>query len=269
MTAVRLLHITKTFRVFDDAAEYSGKPKDTGEASADSPDREPGGVFYALRDVSLDIEAGVCTVITGANGSGKSLLMAVIAGLENPVSGNLDVYGKVGLVFQDADSQILGETPREDVEVGIPGGFRFGKKGAAATTDIVEKALGNVGLLARADFPSRFLSGGEKRRLAAAGVLAMNADIIIFDEPYANLDYGGVVQTNTVIRDLLAKSKTVVILTHELEKCLAFAQRLAVLHKGQLVFTGSPEEGLRLPLEQWGIRHPLRAYARLEDLLWL
>ena len=269
MTAVRLSHITKTFRVLDGAAESSGNLQNTGRISADSSYGEPDGVFYALRDVSLDIEAGVCTVITGANGSGKSLLMAIIAGLENPSAGERDAGGKVGLVFQDADSQILGETPREDVGVGIPEALRFGKKGAAAITAVVEKALGDTGLLARADFPSRFLSGGEKRRLAAAGVLAMNADIIIFDEPYANLDYGGVVQTNTVIRDLLAKSKTVVILTHELEKCLAFAQKFAVLHRGQLVFAGTPEEGLRLPLGQWGIRHPIRAYSRLEDLLWL
>jgi biotin transport system ATP-binding protein len=256
MTAVCLSRITKTFQV--DGAGDTGEPGDT-----------PGGLFYALKDISLDIEAGVCTVITGANGSGKSLLMAIIAGLENPLSGDLQVCGKVGLVFQDADSQILGETPREDVEVGIPGALRSGKKGAAAVTAIVEKALEDSGLLARADFPSRFLSGGEKRRLATAGVLAMNADTIIFDEPYANLDLGGVVQTNTVIRDILTKNKTVVILTHELEKCLAFAQKIAVLYKGQLVFEGTPEEGLRLPLEQWGIRHPIRAYSRLEDLLWL
>ncbi|MDR1468056.1 MAG: energy-coupling factor ABC transporter ATP-binding protein [Spirochaetaceae bacterium] len=267
MTAVRLSHITKTFPMLDE----SGSGAEVSAADGRVVAEPSGGLFYALRDLSLAIEAGVCTVITGANGSGKSLLMAIIAGLENPSAGDLELGGKVGLVFQDADSQILGETPREDVEVGIPTGFLSGKSGAAAkavTAGIVEKALADTGLLARADFPSRFLSGGEKRRLAVAGVLAMNADIIIFDEPYANLDSGGVVQTNTVIRDLLAKRQTVVILTHELEKCLAFAQKLAVLDKGQLVFDGTPEEGLRLPLEQWGIRHPIRAYAGLSDLLW-
>lgn len=246
MTAVRLSHITKTFRVLDDS---------DGEA----------GLFYALKDVSLAIEAGVCTVITGANGSGKSLLMAIIAGLENPSSGSLEVERKVGLVFQDADSQILGETPREDIGVGIPGGLFSPRKDAATVT---EQALRETGLLSRADFPARFLSGGEKRRLAVAGVLAMNAGIIIFDEPYASLDYDGVVQTNTVIGGLLAKEKTVVILTHELEKCLAFAQKLAVLYRGTIVFDGTPEEGLRQPLEQWGIHHPIRAYSQLEDLLW-
>jgi biotin transport system ATP-binding protein len=195
--------------------------------------------------------------------------MAIIAGLENQSSGEVETRGKVGLVFQDADSQILGETPREDVAVGVRVPFFCGKKRVASVAEVVEKALRETGLLPRADFPSRFLSGGEKRRLAVAGILAMNADTIIFDEPYANLDYTGVVQTNTIIKELLVNKKTVVILTHELEKCLAFARKMAVLHKGKIVFAGPPEEGLRQPLEQWAIRHPFRSMSRLEDLLWL
>jgi biotin transport system ATP-binding protein len=257
VTAIRLSHIGKVFPVLEDV-----------EGVADE------GLFHALDDVCLDIEQGVCTVITGANGSGKSLLMAIIAGLEDQSAGEREVRGKVGLVFQDADSQILGETPREDVAVGVRLSPFSGKKAAAP---IVEKALRETGLLPRADFPSRFLSGGEKRRLAVAGVLAMNAEIIIFDEPYANLDYDGVVQTNTVIKELMERKKTLVILTHELEKCLAFAKNFAVLFKGKIVFDGTPEEGLRHPLEQWSIRHPLRPASRasgprppcIEDLCWL
>jgi biotin transport system ATP-binding protein len=250
MTAVRLAHISKVFRVFEGVDD----------------DRTRDGLFYALEDISLDIEQGVCTVISGANGSGKSVLMAVIAGLEEASTGEREVAGKVGLVFQDADSQILGETPREDVAVGIPGTFFSRKKDAAPE---VEKALRETGLLDRADFPSRFLSGGEKRRLAVAGVLAINAEIIIFDEPYANLDYTGIRQTNAVIKDLLEKQKTVIILTHELEKCLAFAKHFTVLYEGKIVFTGTPEDGLRAPLEQWGIRRPNHEARRLEDLVWL
>jgi biotin transport system ATP-binding protein len=248
MTAIRLSHITKTFPVLDNA-----------EGARD-------GLFYALDDVSLDIEQGECTVITGANGSGKSLLMAVIAGLETPSAGDLEVHEKVGLVFQDADSQILGETPREDIAVGIRHTFFSAKK---ETASIVEKALRETGLLSRADFPSRFLSGGEKRRLAVAGILVMDAGIIIFDEPYANLDYNGVIQTNAIIKELLGKDKTVIILTHELEKCLAFAQKFAVLYQGKLAFDGTPEDGLRHPLEQWGVRNPLCAPSSQEDLVWL
>jgi biotin transport system ATP-binding protein len=271
MTAIRLSHIGKVFRVLD------------------GMETEGDGEFHALDDICLDIEQGVCTVISGANGSGKSLLMAIIAGLENQSAGEMEAHGRVGLVFQDADSQILGETPREDVAIGVKGPFFFGKtrktgqtaKRAAALT--VEKALRETGLLHRADFPSRFLSGGEKRRLAVAGVLAMDAEIIIFDEPYANLDYDGVIQTNTVIKELLAGQKTLVILTHELEKCLGLAKKLAILFKGKIVFSGTPEEGLRHPLEQWGIRHPLHPASRavhpdqpyppypssIEDLCWL
>jgi biotin transport system ATP-binding protein len=74
---------------------------------------------------------------------------------------------------------------------------------------------------------------------------------------------------NALIRDLPAKNKTVVILTHELEKCLALAERFAVLFEGKLVFNGTPAEGLAAPLEGWGIHHPLRGSSRLEELVWL
>jgi biotin transport system ATP-binding protein len=246
--AVRLSGITKIFRTPDQAEDG----------------RLLGGLFYALDGVSFDIEKGICTVIAGANGSGKSLLMSIIAGLDDPDSGKAEVDGKTGLVFQDADSQILGESPREDIAIGI--GEDTKRNDVPA---IVENSLRETGLLSRADFPSRFLSGGEKRRLGVAGVLAMEAEIIIFDEPYANLDYPGVAQVNLLIRELLAKGKTIVVLTHELEKCLALAKNFIVLCEGKVVFNGTPEEGLGRTLEKWGIRNPLRAASRREDLVWL
>ncbi|MDR1253253.1 MAG: energy-coupling factor ABC transporter ATP-binding protein [Treponema sp.] len=249
--AVRLSHITKTFPVLESGTE-DGRVRD--------------GFFYALDDVSLEIEQGVCTVVAGANGSGKSLLMSIIAGLEEPDSGGAEVREKTGLVFQDADSQILGETPREDIAIGVRGKFFFRK---AEILSVVETSLRDTGLLSRADFPSHFLSGGEKRRLSVAGVLAMNAGIIIFDEPYANLDYPGIVQVNALINNLLAKNKTIVILTHELEKCFALAKKFAVLFEGKLVFNGTPTEGLNAPLEQWGIHNPRRDSSCLEDLIWI
>jgi biotin transport system ATP-binding protein len=225
-----------------------------------------GGRFHALDDVSFDIEQSVCTLIAGANGSGKSLLMGIIAGLDESDSGEMERRGKIGLVFQEPESQILGETPREDVAIGVRGTV-FTKKNERLP--LVTNALRETSLLGRADFPSRFLSGGEKRRLAIAGVLAMNAEIIIFDEPYANLDYPGITQVNGIIQNLLVKSKTIVILTHELEKCLGLAKNLLVLYQGKTVFNGTSEEGLRLPLEQWGIHHPFSTGSRLEDLIWL
>jgi biotin transport system ATP-binding protein len=134
----------------------------------------------------------------------------------------------------------------------------------------VTEALAETGLEARADWPARSLSGGEKRRLAVAGVLAMDARIIIFDEPYANMDYQGVVQVNRLIQKLRNDGKTIIILTHEIEKCLALGDRFLVLHGGKIVFDGSPEQALCQELESWGIHHPLREAAReYKDLAWL
>lgn len=225
-----------------------------------------GGFFYAIDGVSFCIESGACTLICGANGSGKSLLMAIIAGLETPNSGTVLTNGKVGLIFQDPDSQILGETPREDIAFGAMNSG-LSKKEADAQ---VNKALAETGLESRADYPSRSLSGGEKRRLAIAGVLAMDAAIIIFDEPYANIDYPGAVQVNRQIQKLRADGKTIVILTHEIEKCLGFADSFIVLYQGKKVFDGSPADALEQNLEAWGIHHPMRTKtARIEDFLWL
>jgi biotin transport system ATP-binding protein len=223
------------------------------------------GLFYALDDVSLSIEDGGCTIIAGANGSGKSLLMSIIAGLESPSSGTVKTNSKAGLVFQEPDAQILGETPREDIEFG-PRNMGLSKNEIRVQADT---ALAETGLTERADFPARSLSGGEKRRLAAAGVLAMNAKIIIFDEPYANIDYPGVVQVNRLFQKLIAEGKTVIILTHELEKCMALAGRFIVLCKGKKVFDGTAAFALECDLEAWGIHHPLRnASNELKGLLW-
>ena len=191
--------------------------------------------------------------------------MSIIAGLEEPTSGEVKTTSKAGLVFQEPDAQILGETPREDIAFG-PRNMGLSKK---ETHLRVQAALEATGLTARADFPARSLSGGEKRRLAAAGVLAMDAQIIIFDEPYANMDFSGVVQVNALFQKLIADGKTVIILTHELEKCLALANRFIVLFKGKKVFDGTAEQALSLDLEQWNIHHPLRNSAhKLGELLW-
>jgi biotin transport system ATP-binding protein len=228
------------------------------------------GRFYALEKVSFALEKGSCTIIAGANGSGKSMLMSIIAGLETPSSGSVTTCGRVGLVFQEPDAQILGETPREDIAFGPK------NQGLSKTevTQRVESALAETGLTERADFPSRSLSGGEKRRLAAAGILAMNAEIIIFDEPYANMDFPGVKQINVLVKKLIAEGKTIIILTHELEKCLALADQCIVLFKGKKVFDGSAKEALssesEIQLEDWGIRNPLHSNIQsIEDLLWL
>lgn len=235
------------------------------------------GPKKALDNVSLEIFEGECLVIGGENGSGKSVLMSIIAGLQDgdnhtivePVETSLKassiyVNGRVGLVFQEAETQILGETPAEDIAFG-PKNLGWKKDQVQAA---VREALEQTGLTDKADFPARFLSGGEKRRLAVACMLAMKLPTIILDEPYANLDYGGVKQVNKLIRQLKAEGKTVIILTHEIEKCLGLADRLVVLFRGKKVFAGTPGMGLRHNLEAWNIRNPLVSYGKVEDLIW-
>ena len=246
-TQIKINHLSKTFRT------ASGEKK-------------------ALDDVSLEIHEGECVLIGGENGSGKSLLMSIIAGLEEADKNavvesdetTMFVDGRAGLVFQEAETQILGETPAEDVA--------FGPKNLGWKKAEVQKAVHDVlertGLKDKADFPARFLSGGEKRRLAVACMLAMNLPIIILDEPYANLDFGGVKQVNALIRQLKADGKTVIILSHEIEKCLGLADRFIVLFRGKKVFDGLPAEGLKQNLEEWNIRNPLVSYTKVEDLIW-
>ena len=209
----------------------------------------------ALENISFSIEQGEFCVIAGSNGSGKSVLMSLIAGLDEPTIGTIDLFGNsAGLVFQDADSQILGETPEEDVS--------FGAKNYGSS-------LEQVGLLHKKNAYARSLSGGEKRRLAVAGILAINRSVIIFDEPFANLDWPGVKQVCIILKKLKEEKKTIIVLTHELEKILALADRFIVLDKGKIRFDGSPQDGLSQNLEQWSIKNPIAQYSSLKDLLWL
>ena len=230
------------------------------------------GSVDALKNVSLEIADSECVVIAGENGSGKSVLMSIISGLEKADKGKVvcssrndnGKNARAGLVFQEAETQILGETVLEDVEFG-PKNLGWNKNRIKLATEV---ALEKVGLTEKKDFPARFLSGGEKRRLAVASQLAMERDIIIFDEPYANLDFTGVKQVNSLVKQLKQDEKTVIILTHEIEKCLALADKFMVLFKGQIVFDGFPDEVLNLPLENWGIRNPVISYRNIKDMLW-
>ena len=219
----------------------------------------------ALVSVSLKIFDGDFIVIAGSNGSGKSVLMSIIADIEPPTSGKIiNNESRVGLVFQNADSQILGETPFEDVAFGVRNiGLRKEK-----LAERVDESLAKSGLIEKKYAPARFLSGGEKRRLAVAGVLALDCNVIIFDEPFANLDWCGVKQVCAILENLHAEGKTIIVLTHELEKILAAANRFVVLDKGKIHFDGTPEDGLKEDLSRWNLRNPLVSYINVKDLIW-
>ncbi|MDR1212326.1 MAG: energy-coupling factor ABC transporter ATP-binding protein [Spirochaetaceae bacterium] len=236
----------------------------------------------ALRGIDLTIEQGECVLIAGANGSGKTVLMQILSGLMKASGGEVRIRGKLlkrdkrnftslmkegilaGLVFQNPDAQFLGETVREDIAIG-PINLGLDK---AEQDRRVEAALDASGLREKAGAAPRSLSGGEKRRLAVAGILAMDAGIVILDEPFANLDFPGVVQTLRVIRDLKEKGRTVLILTHELEKVLALAGRLVILNRGALVCQGKPEAVLDRLESSWGIRDPRQSCSGVKDCTW-
>ncbi len=231
----------------------------------------------ALGGVDLEIRASECLVIAGSNGSGKTLLMRMLVALAEPNAGRVLFRGKevgadpdrvrrsVGLVFQDADAQVVGETVEEDVAFG-PKNLRLP---AAEVGAAVDAALRATGLESKRASPPRRLSGGEKRRLAVAGVLAMGCEVIVMDEPFANLDWPGVVQVLRSIAALKAAGKTVVVLTHELEKVLALADRLVILDRGRIRDDGKPEEVLSRGVAPYGVRDPRQTYERVEDCSWL
>lgn len=203
----------------------------------------------ALKGVTLTVGAGEFMLICGPNGSGKTTLIRHLNGLLRPRSGSVCVDGldtsrherevlqRVGMVFQDADSQIVGETVREDVAFG-PENLRLDPEEIDRR---VTEALERVGLEKLADKPCHLLSGGEKRRVAVAGVLALRPRVLVFDEPFANLDYPGVQQVLQEILKLHADGHTVIVSTHDVEKVIAHVNRIAILFDGELKALGRPD----------------------------
>jgi len=231
---------------------------------------------YGIKDINLNIRQGSFVVIAGLNGSGKTTLLRHLNGLLMPTSGTVRLSGTsikqnllqarqlVGMVFQDADSQIVGETVYEDVAFG-PENLCLGRD---QVKNRVQKALRSVGMSALAHHRPHLLSGGEKRRLAIAGILAMEPRIIIFDEPFSSMDYPGVKQVLQQILALHQSGHTIIVTTHDLEKIIAHADRLILMHDGQIVRDGKPIE-IMADAEVFGVRKPCTFRLGLEAESWL
>ncbi len=216
-----------------------------------------------IEDIQLTVREGGFTVLAGPNGSGKSTFLRHLNGLLTPTSGDVRVQGVsvredprrarqlVGMVFQDADSQIVGETVYDDVAFG-PENLMLDRQ------EIHQRVMGALVALGMSDMAGQrthLLSGGEKRRLAIAGILAMGSEVIVLDEPFSNLDYPGVRQVLAAILDLHARGRTILLTTHDLEKAIAHADRLLLMEKGRIVADGPPDAVLS-KTEPLGVRRP-------------
>jgi len=229
-----------------------------------------------LDRINLKIQAGAFVVIAGPNGSGKTTLIRHLNGLLLPTEGCVKVAGVsvqkdlmrarrlVGMMFQDADSQIVGETVYQDVAFG-PENLRLDHD---QIHERVASAVDAVGLQDFMEQRPHLLSGGEKRRLAIAGILAMEPRVIAFDEPFASLDYPGVKQVLSQILTLHQAGHTILVITHDLEKVFAHAQRLIVMQKGKIVRDGVPAD-IVSDIETFGVRAPCASYLRVEVRSWL
>lgn len=216
-----------------------------------------------LDDVSLSISGGEFLVVAGANGSGKTTLCRHLNGLLRPTSGTVRLEGRsvsknllwarqrVGMVFQNADTQIVGETVYADIAFGPE---NLGLKHSEVRAR-VEAAMETVGLQELGQQKPHLLSGGEKRKLAIAGVLAMNPSVLVFDEPFSNLDYPGSCQLLKQILRLHESGHTIIVVTHELEKVIAHIDRLILMQGGRIMEDGKPELLLK-EVEKYGVREP-------------
>ncbi len=230
----------------------------------------------AIKDINLTIEEGEFIVLSGANGSGKTVLIRHLNGLLMPTKGEVLLNGKnikknlvearknIGLIFQDSDSQIVGQTVEEDIAFGL-------QNLSVDKTTIkreVSKLISLMHLEECVGKDPHTLSGGQKKRLAIAGVLAMKPSIIIFDEPFTGLDYPSI---QTVVGEIVAlknNGHTIIVVTHELEKILAYAGRLIIMQKGSIALDGSPSDVIA-DCEKYNVRMPLQKYLTIDDLSWI
>ena len=231
---------------------------------------------HALKGINLTISDGEFLLVCGPNGSGKTTLVRLICGLIKPSTGVVCINGLdsshdsreirrfVGMVFQDADSQIVGETVREDVAFG-PENLGLSLEDM---NERVDWALHVMGLESLSEKPCYLLSGGEKRRLSIAGVLAMKPQVILFDEPFSHLDYPGIREVLRHMVDLHRQGHTLVITTHDVEKVIAHVDRIAIIQDGELKAIGIPED-LVTQLSFYGIRPPCYALLGKEKISWL
>ena len=226
----------------------------------------------ALRGVSLEIKDGSFTCIVGHTGSGKSTLIQQMNGLLIPSSGRVivndfvvenkhkslkklhDLRKEVGIVFQFARYQLFEETVEQDVAFGP---MNFGAKKEEAL-EIAHKCLKTVGidepLFKRSPFE---VSGGQRRRIAIAGILALQPKILVLDEPTAGLDPQGAVEILKLFKELNEKGTTIVLVTHDINVVYEFATDVIVMNEGKVELHCTPDKLFKEDVEKYSLETPL------------
>ena len=226
--------------------------------------------YQALKGVSLKVERGEMIALLGKNGAGKSTLFLHLNGIYQPDEGQVFIDGeelkydkksllkfrqKVGIVFQNPDDQIFAPTVEEDVA--------FGPLNLGLTMeevqDRVEEALARVGMTGFEKTAPHHLSGGQKKRVAIAGILAMKPEIMVLDEPTAGLDPQGVEDLSKLLDELNEEGITIIISTHEVDLVPNYANRVFVLVDGKLIGEGTPKDIFAQPeiLEKANLKVPI------------
>lgn len=219
----------------------------------------------ALDDLSMEIATGSTVGLVGPNGAGKTTFFLCLAGVLRIQPGMVTICGldpsqpqqrrqlpkKLGIVFQQSDDQIFNATVLEDVAFGP---LNLGLR-QAEVKDRVAKALTQVGLIGYEDRVPFHLSGGEKRRVALAGILAMEPEVLLLDEPSIFLDPRGRRELIGIIKDLPA---TKIVASHDLEMILETCDRVILLDQGRIMATGEPKAILAQHdlMEQHGLEVP-------------
>jgi cobalt/nickel transport system ATP-binding protein len=205
---------------------------------------------FALVNVSVALIVGQRTVLVGPNGAGKSTLLLHMNGILRPQAGKVLINGKpfdysragllgirqkVGIVFQDSDAQLFAPTVAEDISFG-PMNLRLPLPEVKRR---VANAMNTCGIAHLEKMPVHNLSGGEKKRVALAGVLAMSPDVLVLDEPTAGLDPEGIAALFQALDALVASGVTVVYSTHDMDLAMAWSDAAVLLRQGQVVKAGS------------------------------
>ncbi len=226
--------------------------------------------YQALKGVSLKVEKGEMVALLGKNGAGKSTFFLHLNGIYEPDEGKVFIDGeelkydkksllkfrqKVGIVFQNPDDQIFAPTVEEDIA--------FGPLNLKLPMEEVQKrvteSLARVGMSGFEKKAPHHLSGGQKKRVAIAGILAMQPEIMVLDEPTAGLDPQGVRALSKLLKELNEEGITIIISTHEVNLVPNYAKKVFVMVDGLLIAEGTPKEIFAQPeiLDQANLEVPI------------